>query len=308
MADRVGCARISDQPLEATAPTLARWIAVERPGAWGPDAVDEERLGRGPARHLRDLSRRLEARVVLIRRHGGGGGRPRQVLVGAAREVDPWLERLRVDGLSSLPGLDLSPLGEGRSVGGRRLRRPRYLVCTHGSHDPCCAELGRPVAAAVTRAVGDRAWESSHVGGHRFAGNLVVLPHGVYYGRLTPETAEEVVAAHEAGRIALDHYRGRVCWRHPVQAAEAFLRRELEEDRLDAVTVEAVVPPRGNVHVVVLTVAGAGRLEVAVAARVLVRPQRLSCRGTDEAHPEVFDLVEIRGSGRLVRAGTQPDG
>lgn len=300
----------SGEPLEATAPPLARWVAVECPGAWGPDALDEGRLGRDPARHLWESSRRLEARVVLIRRHGGGGGRPHRVLVGDARETDPWLERLTVEGLSALPDLDLSPLGEGRSVGGHRLRHPRYLVCTHGSHDACCAELGRPVAAAVTHAVGDRAWETSHVGGHRFAGNLVVLPHGVYYGRVTAEAAETVVAAHEAGRIALDHYRGRVCWRYPVQAAETFLRRELGEERLDAVGVEAVAPPRGNLHAVVLSVAGGGRLEVTVAARALVRPQRLSCQGADEVHPEVFDLVDIRGlegSGRPLTAGTHPE-
>src|SRR4029453_5830608 len=58
-----------------------------------------------------------------------------------------------------------------------------------GRHGACCAERGRPVAAALAQAHPEETWEVSHIGGDRFAGNLLVLPNGLYYGRLDPGPA-----------------------------------------------------------------------------------------------------------------------
>ena len=61
---------------------------------------------------------------------------------------------------------------------------PIYAVCAHGTHDACCAIRGRPVAAALDQLRPGRVWECSHVGGDRFAANVLVLPSGVLYGRV----------------------------------------------------------------------------------------------------------------------------
>jgi hypothetical protein len=73
------------------------------------------------------------------------------------------------------------------------------------------------------------------MGGDRFAGNMVVLPEGLYYGRMDPESAGEVAALHEQGRLDLTRLRGRSSYPMQVQYAEIALRRHLGEDRLDAV-------------------------------------------------------------------------
>ena len=62
------------------------------------------------------------------------------------------------------------------------------------------------------------------MGGDRFAGNVVVLPHGLYYGRVGPDETGHVLEATAAGRIDLDHYRGRSAYSFPVQAAERAIR------------------------------------------------------------------------------------
>ena len=60
---------------------------------------------------------------------------------------------------------------------------PVFLVCTHGKRSVCCARLaGRCRAGARRAASRARSGSSTHVGGHRFAANLVILPHGLYYG------------------------------------------------------------------------------------------------------------------------------
>ena len=80
-------------------------------------------------------------------------------------------------------------------AGGRAL----ILVCAHGVHDACCAIRGRPVAAALAEHFPGQVWECSHVGGDRFAPNVVLLPDGFYYGNLDPESAVRAVRQHLAG-------------------------------------------------------------------------------------------------------------
>ena len=112
-------------------------------------------------------------------------------------------------------------------------------VCTHGRHDACCAERGRPASAALAQAHPEETWQVSHIGGDRFAGNLLVLPHGLYYGRIDRASAIAVAGSHLSGHLELDHLRGRSGWAMPVQAAEIALRRRLEVTDLEAVTLRA---------------------------------------------------------------------
>ncbi|HEY9907589.1 MAG TPA: sucrase ferredoxin [Thermosynechococcaceae cyanobacterium] len=65
------------------------------------------------------------------------------------------------------------------------------LVCTHGSHDKCCAKYGQPFYRQAIATVSQlslnpevRVWQASHIGGHRFAPTAIDLPEGRYYGRL----------------------------------------------------------------------------------------------------------------------------
>src|SRR5690242_2618765 len=114
---------------------------------------------------------------------------------------------------------------------------PLFCVCTHGRHDACCAERGRPVAAALAAAFPEQTWEVSHIGGDRFAGNMLALPQGLYYGRLDAESSVSVAEGHVAGRLDLDHLRGRSSYAMPVQYAELALRRHLGESEEGAVSL-----------------------------------------------------------------------
>ncbi|NEP09619.1 MAG: sucrase ferredoxin [Symploca sp. SIO2C1] len=64
------------------------------------------------------------------------------------------------------------------------------LVCTHGSHDKCCARYGNPFYREALKIVAElslskvRIWQASHFGGHRFAPTAIDFPDGRYYGGL----------------------------------------------------------------------------------------------------------------------------
>ena len=62
---------------------------------------------------------------------------------------------------------------------GEPLGHPLLLVCTHGIRDRCCARYGQELCRNLHGLAPDGwVWQASHVGGDRFAGNLVVLPEG----------------------------------------------------------------------------------------------------------------------------------
>ncbi len=81
----------------------------------------------------------------------------------------------------------------------------------------------------------DRVWECSHIGGDRFAGNLLLLPESLYFGRCDGTSAERVLAEYDAGRLDLTCFRGRSTFTIVEQAAEHFVRTERALDALDAI-------------------------------------------------------------------------
>jgi hypothetical protein len=285
--------RASGEDACGTASRARRWVLVEQPGSWGPDALTTSGLPAEVGAYLRTIARALPARVLLLRRTGGRAARgaASTVFVGRSLAQGGWLERIDLDHLHDLTDLDLSPLSEGRSVGGTPVVEPLYLVCTNGKHDPCCAEHGLPVARALAGLVGERAWECSHVGGDRFAANLVCLPDGVMYGHLDPATAARAVAAHERGQLLLERFRGRSSLAFATQAAEGLTRRRLGLDRLDA--LRAVRSDRdGDVVRVTLALADGTRLVATVQVGRQQEATPLTCGGVPGRAP-TYRLVDL---------------
>jgi hypothetical protein len=273
--------RARGDELAGTASTVRSFLLLEHPGPWGVDALRDARLPDGLGSHLQEQSRRHRVRVLLVRRPGRrAGAGPTRVVAARAAGPDSWAEGADLDRIDDVRDLDLAALGAGRSVGLAPEDEPVLAVCTHGRHDACCAELGRPVAIALAEGPhAEAVWETSHVGGDRFAGNLVVLPRGLYYGGLGPDSAHEVAAATARGEVLLDHFRGRSDLPMAVQAADVALRREhgllgLDDVRPGAVrvaddltTARFAVQGRGEVDVVVRRVAGADAHQLTCSAR-----------------------------------------
>jgi hypothetical protein len=73
------------------------------------------------------------------------------------------------------------------------------LVCTHGSHDKCCARYGNPFYFHATATIANlsldnvRLWKSTHFGGHRFAPTAIDLPEGRYYGVLDQDSLTSIL-------------------------------------------------------------------------------------------------------------------
>lgn len=234
-------ARERADDLAGTASTVRSFLLVENSGPWGRDALLDSRLPEGLGRELKAAAGRAGVRALLIRR-GARSGTDEGIRVFAARTVPghTWMTTIRLASYHQLLGLDLTALGRGeRPEGWQAATGPLFATCTHGKHDACCAERGRPAAAATRLAAGTAAWEVSHIGGDRFAGNMVVLPWGYYYGGLEAEDAPGVVAAHRADQVDLRLLRGRSSYPMAVQYADIALRRHLDAPQIGAVRLRS---------------------------------------------------------------------
>lgn len=137
---------------------------------------------------------------------------------------------------------------------------PLFAVCTNGSRDRCCAVKGRDLAAGLHHEL-DGAYpdeasvvEISHLGGHRFAPTMLVLPWGYSYGRLDLETATEIAYAAQEGLVHPSNLRGRADLLPAAQVADAIWRTELGPAPIDAVIITAVEID-GPYHLISATVA-----------------------------------------------------
>lgn len=257
-----------------TAVPARYWMVVAHPGPWPAKPIEAAGIA-DVAEELSAAMGRFGARLQLIRRHGRlegelveADGEPvflvdvRRGLVGRAswqRPEDLVELAARFDDLPD-------PTSE-----------PLVLVCTHGRKDVCCAIDGRVVAAVLDDALPGAVWETTHLGGDRFAGNVVLLPEGSQYGRLDGDVAAQVVLDHFDGRVDLDRWRGRCSW-HP--AAQAAVHDVLGSD--PDVRLPDIAPPHveatGDDAWTVRVDAG-GRSSLRSVVRTMSQPHRLTCSG-----------------------------
>jgi hypothetical protein len=231
--------RAAGEVLAATASRTERWILVEVPGPWPRDVSLPGPLPQAAHAALQQwISTSPRSRVLFLRQPRPWSSQPR-VFAVRSEETASDVRRIGVERLEDLADADLDSDGE-------YLDASLVLVCGHGSRDRCCASRGTAVFEALRRELPhDGLWISSHQGGHRFAGNVLVLPAGIQLGRVDATAAASVAMNAAAGRIDLANYRGRTYYDGRVQAAEHAVREatgllgvdDLRLDRVDGVVV-----------------------------------------------------------------------
>ncbi len=289
------CAIASDQrdePMTGTASTVRAFLLVEHPGAWGVDALRDARLPDGLGDALKRAAAAAKVRPLLVRRPDRRTDQDgMQVFAAFAHPSRSWIETTVLTDAHQLLDLDLAALGAGRSLGLTPYDEPLFCVCTHGRHDACCAERGRPVAAALAEAYPQQTWEVSHIGGDRFAGNMLVLPEGLYYGRLDAESSVAVAGGHVAGRLDLDRLRGRSSYAMPVQFAELALRRHLGETHEGAVRL--VSRQRSNELTDATFTAADARWDLQVRTVAGADLLQLTCKATRDNPVPQHELISM---------------
>lgn len=212
-----------DEPLAGTAPKgLRRYLLLEFPGVWPNKAWEGIEI---PAATRAAVDAAVagapNTRLQLIRRSRDAGSGPRMMVADVVRGT---LEHFQFPDYDAIASFDLAAALTG-ALGNVEGPSELWLTCTHSRRDRCCAKFGLPVQAALLDAAGESAWQASHVGGHRFAPNVLLLPHGIMLGRVAPSQVADLVARVRDGALPpLRNWRGRVSLPQPAQAAEIAAR------------------------------------------------------------------------------------
>ena len=268
------------EPLAGTAvASTPHWLLIERRGQWGRKILDAPELSdelrdwivafpdtvrhqwiRQPQRSDDTL---LRAFFVCLEGPAQGAWTIEVAHVDDLQEFDP--EELVTD-----------PEGSGWvSWAG-----PLYVVCTHGKRDQCCAVAGMPVYHALGKEVGERVWQTSHIGGHRFAANVAVFPAGYCYGRLEEGHVEGLVEATAAGEVyELEYLRGLMSLPKAAQAAEIIARECLGDLSFAGLTCIDVIEEEAGIKVVF---AGEEGVEHTAVVRAVETGDKLSFSCGDE--------------------------
>lgn len=296
------CRRL-DEPLTGTAPEAAvGWLLLEHPGPWPAFGLPHD----VPTPVARFAHRALEhgVRTQLIRRPLRTDRQVESptVMIAGGPASQRWLERCTLTDPRALAELDPAGFTGPCPPGFGTRAQVAMLVCTHGRREVCCAKYGRPVALSLAERFGSSVWETTHVGGDRFAANLVLLPSGRYYGRLDPADAVRAVQSALSGRIDLGRFRGTAGLPEAAQAAEGLLRQAHGIVEADAVRYldlsdlsdlsdgDRTEPGR---YAVRFAVAGAGVRVVTLERHEAAGPRLTSCSsGTVEA-PVDYRLIAI---------------
>ena len=286
-------ARIRADPPAGTAPPTRRWLLLEHPGPWRIDAVAG--AGIDPA-VLATLTERAGSvtRILLVRRPGRIDRRAPRSWILAGLDTDTVTGQWRsdidlLDAADALIGADSLAIEHPDAV---------ILVCTHGVHDVCCALRGRPVAAALASRWPKLVWECSHIGGDRFAPNVVLLPDGFYYGNLDPDNAMSTVEAHLAGTVLTEQLRGMARFLPPVQAAAVAAYRAFGPLGPSDVTVRRTVHigphhGHGSETIVDLVIEPKQRMVRVRVLSVRRAEAKLTCRAARETPATEYRIIEF---------------
>jgi hypothetical protein len=284
-------ARLRGDPMAGTASHGVVWVLIEYRGGWPSNGFEGLDLKPETRALVLSAAKAERARVLLVRRPGPRRREgPSHWAILHHEDSGEYRQQWGTWGKDE----DLVEIARALSLPGTLGHPPVILVCTHGQHDQCCAVWGRPVGRALSERWPELVWECSHVGGDRFAANVVVAPDGVYYGNLDVESSVATIEEHLAGRIHAEHLRGYTDL-FPAQqtAVGATLKRFGPAGRNDYRVVET--SRDGDHYRIHITGRPPHPAHIDVTLHAHRGPAcQLTCRGPAVSSALVYELISIR--------------
>lgn len=229
-----------------------RWLLIEYNQTWEPQALPQSDLPLEVRGRLVELEASIEGlRVQFIKQNRLTHSGTYTVFVADTDDINNQLYRLEITDYVELIELDIMAYLAGR-MPAASYHEPLFLVCTHGKRDLCCARYGFLAYQELLTLQPDLTWQTTHLGGHRFAANILCLPSGIMYGWAEGQS-KHIVDQTLQKQIVLEHLRGRCAYPRVAQAAEYFLRMQsgkLDFDDYQLVDVKNVDDQRSQVSFV----------------------------------------------------------
>ncbi len=249
MSDAFFCAEQSrnmDNPLIGTVKPFSYLFLLEYHGSFGSKALRDSYIPEEVKGHITHGLKTVEehmgkAKFLLIKNQHSREENEINLFVLQNNPDKPLIRRYTLEYYEQLLRSSLRDLIDPK--GGDPVEAPMYLICTNGNRDKCCSKFGFPLYRSLYDSIPDPeryVWECSHVGGHRFAGNVITLPDACFYGFVDPKDLLALVAHTEEKRIYLKKLRGRSSLSNEAQVVEKFLMEKENNNRLGAFKWEGI--------------------------------------------------------------------
>jgi hypothetical protein len=272
---------MAGEEMAGTVKPVDLWLLVEHRARWEQDAMSM--FSPDVQRRINALRARIpKTRLALIRQPDRQSG-PLTLYRVFSSESAPRIFRTEFT--------NYEELSFDADCSGHESDENLYAVCTHGTHDLCCARYGNRIYSEL-RAVTGNVWHISHIGGCRFAPNVVCLPHGVVYGRVEPADCAAIVSTYNDSTLFPAKLRGRSCYARPIQAAERFLRNAKQYMALDDLKVTRAEETGPGQWSMTFLARDANQHRVSLVAKGGPASTYKSCSAIELSPRECFSLIE----------------
>lgn len=223
----------NEEQMAGTAVSAPVWVLLEYRQLWQARATEENTLPASVKKWLKEQLGMVNGRLQFIRQT------PYQqryrCFVAVPDAHFPRLYRFDFAEYEELLNIDLTAIVSGKTQYTPYLiANPLFLVCTNGKRDRCCAKFGTALYQAFSEVAGTAVWQTTHLGGHRFAPTLMSFPEGVCYGQFSHDDILPLITAQQNNELYLPKLRGRASYSPIIQIAEYYLCQEISNNGLTA--------------------------------------------------------------------------
>ncbi|MBO9618976.1 MAG: sucrase ferredoxin [Niabella sp.] len=224
---------------------------------------------------LQDLAKRKKAKLLLIRNRKSNTRSCNLLYVDCVQQRYLRLNASRADVAAIRLEYYMAHPGTIWEID------PFFVVCTNGKKDKCCAKFGFPVFKFIeNHDAAVPVFESTHVGGDRFAANVVCMPTGIYYGRVMVEDVDPILEAMGRKEVYYPNYRGSCTRSFFHQSIECLLREELNDFSLGfTMEIESATEEAANRFRVVAATATT-RFQLVIRKETIPYPYLLTCKAS----------------------------
>lgn len=214
--------RLNQEPWLGSASPAQVWIALSHPKPWGANALSSIDIGDQNRKHLTSIfSLYPDSRIQIITQNNSS---EIVLFFAVAFEHDQRLYRIPLSNYDSIRDLQWQDIIDNKPAYQKySSHTPVYLICTNDQHDPCCGKWGQQLFDQNSNT--KNLWQCSHLGGDRFAANVVSLPTGSYYRQIDEQALKAIIEAEKQNTIYIDRFAGRSCYDRITQVAFHYLLR-----------------------------------------------------------------------------------
>ncbi|MGD1716586.1 sucrase ferredoxin [Dapis sp. BLCC M172] len=214
-----GC-READEDIIGSGTNYAVYVLIECPYPWEYNAFESRYFPKNLEILMTEVNRaKLSLRFLLITQNQNYRQNNRKILIYEKEErsfINGYKKyEFDVDHPEKIaPIIQKYLVGDNLDTKTKNNPTRDILVCTHGSHDKCCAKYGNPFYTEAKKSISQlglkntRIWKASHFGGHRFAPTIIDFPDGRYYGLLNQESFQAILLRNENIELLNRVYRG----------------------------------------------------------------------------------------------------